>query len=83
MSSFCAVPGRMTPGMFWPGNTGPVVSFVFPPPSAAVYIPPGGFAVDNRPEAPRQYPAGRELATEANANLATEAIRLLPEVVHH
>lgn len=76
MSTFCAVPGRMTPGLIYPGNPGPVIQGSggnLPP---GPYIPPGGFASDGRPEAPRPYPAGQELATEANANLATEADRV-------
>jgi hypothetical protein len=36
-------------------------------------FPPCGFAGDGRPENARQYPDGRELASNANANLATIA----------
>jgi hypothetical protein len=31
---------------------------------------PSGFAADNRPESPRPYPPGKELAHAGNANLA-------------
>lgn len=31
---------------------------------------PSGYAIDGRPESPHQYPAGKEPATNANANLA-------------
>lgn len=69
----------MTPGAIPLGNPGPMIMVFQPPPGSTAYLPPCGFAIDGRPEAARQYPAGRELATEANASLATEASRLLPQ----
>lgn len=31
---------------------------------------PSGFAIDGRPESPRQFPPGQEKATSKNADLA-------------